>query len=309
MTRIATAKARPAVFSACRRLAEHPAFDRTVIAVVVLNAATLGAGTYDSVYHRHGALLDALNDACLTVFVVELAIRFLAADARPRRFFASGWNVFDFVVVGAAFVPGLQANSTLLRLARLLRVVRVVRLLPDLRVLVVAVGRALPAVGSLAVLTVLLLFVYGMVGWLIFDEHDPARFGTVGSAMLNLFVMLTLENLPDNLAMGREVSEWTVLYFVSFALLAAFLLFNLFIGIVINSMEEARALELARAERELADQDPTNDERAHEVVLAERVRVLRQSLDDLERELAQSSIAPIGPPAARAAGGSDARES
>jgi len=174
-----------------------------------------------------------------------------------------------------------------------------VRLLPDLRVLVVAVGRALPAVASLAVLTLLLLFVYGMVGWLIFDEHAPDRFGTIGDAMLNLFVMLSLENLPENLAMGREVSEWTVLYFLSFAQLAAFLLFNLFIGIVINSMEEARALELARAERELADEDPANDESAHEVVLAERVRYLRQSLDDLERELARSPVAPIGAPAAR----------
>jgi voltage-gated sodium channel len=115
--------------------------------------------------------------------------------------------------------------------------------------------------------------------------------------------MLTLENLPENLEMGRELSEWTVVYFVSFALLAAFLLFNLFIGIVINSMEEARALELARAERELADEDPSNDEHAHEVVLAERVRTLRQSLDDLERELARSPVAPVHAPAARSTAG------
>ncbi len=194
------------------------------------------------------------------------------------------------MVVGAAFVPGLAANSTLLRLARLARVVRVVRLLPDLRVLVVAVGRALPGVGSLAILTLLLLFVYGMVGWVIFDTHDPERFGNIGSAMLNLFVMLSLENLPDNLAKGRELSEWTVLYFVSFALLAAFLLFNLFVGIVINSMEEARAIELARAERELADADPANDEAAHELVLSERVRILRAALDDLEREIVPTGL-------------------
>jgi voltage-gated sodium channel len=233
---------------ACRRLAEHPSFDRSIVLVVLANAAVLGASTYVSLERAYGGVLDALNSAFLVVFVVELAIRFLAVGANPRRFFSSGWNVFDFVVIGAAFVPGLAANSTLLRLARLARVIRVVRLLPDLRVLIVAVGRALPGVGSLAVLTLLFLFVYGMVGWVIFDSHDPERFGNIGSAMLNLFVMLSLENLPDNLEMGRELSEWTVVYFVSFALLAAFLLFNLFIGIVINSMEEARALELARAE-------------------------------------------------------------
>jgi voltage-gated sodium channel len=304
MSRTAAARPRPgAVVEGARRLSEHPAFDRTIMAVVIANAVVLGAGTYESVAERHGGLLHALNDACLAIFVVELAIRFVAAGGSPRRYFSNGWNVFDFIVVGAAFVPGLGTNSTLLRLARLMRVIRVVRLLPDLRVLVVAVGRALPAVGSLAILTLLLLFVYGMVGWVIFDGHDPERFGTIGSAMLNLFVMLTLENLPENLEMGRELSDWTVVYFLSFALLAAFLLFNLFIGIVINSMEEARALELARAERQLADADPSNDEAAHEVVLAERVRSLRQSLDDLERELARSPVAPVHARAARSAAG------
>jgi voltage-gated sodium channel len=296
-----TAPARPrtTIPVACRRLAEHPSFDRSIVLVVLANAAVLGASTYVSLERAYGGVLDALNSAFLVVFVVELAIRFLAVGANPRRFFSSGWNVFDFVVIGAAFVPGLAANSTLLRLARLARVIRVVRLLPDLRVLIVAVGRALPGVGSLAVLTLLFLFVYGMVGWVIFDSHDPERFGNIGSAMLNLFVMLSLENLPDNLEMGRELSEWTVVYFVSFALLAAFLLFNLFIGIVINSMEEARALELARAERELEDDDPGNDETAHELVLTERVRILRAALDDLERELARPGAGPASAPPAR----------
>ena len=64
-------------------------------------------------------------------------IRFLAVGGNPRRYFSSGWNVFDFVVVGAAFVPGLRENATLLRLIRLLRVVRVFRVLPDLRVFVI----------------------------------------------------------------------------------------------------------------------------------------------------------------------------
>ena len=104
--------------------------------------------------------------------------------------------------------------------------------------------------------------------------------------MLNLFVMLTLENLPDNIESGREHSEWTLLYFLSFAILAAFVLFNLFIGIVINSMEEARAIELNRAERAVIDDDDANDEQAHAVILEERVRALRHALENLEREVA-----------------------
>ena len=272
--------------AAAARLASSPVFERLILGVILLNAVVLGAETYEGVAREHGALLHTLNDVFLGIFVAEILIRFAATGFNPRRYFASGWNVFDFVVVGGAFVPGLRENATLLRLLRLLRIVRAVRLLPDLRILVIAVGRSIPAVGSLALLTILLLFIYGMVGWVIFDDHMPEQFGDIGNAMLTMFVMLTLENLPDNLERGRELSDWTILYFVSFALLAAFILFNLFIGIVINSMEEARALELSRAEAELRDDRADNDARAHEVILTERVRTLRSALDDLEREIA-----------------------
>ena len=267
------------------RLANAPGFERLLLAVILANAVVLGAETYDSVEREHGALLSTLNDVFLAVFVVEIGIRFAAAGFSPRRYFSSGWNVFDFLVVGGAFFPGLRENATLLRVLRLLRIVRAVRLLPDLRVLVVAVGRSLPGVGSLVLLTVLLLFVYGMVGWLIFEDHIPDRFGDIGNAMLTLFVLLSLENMPDLLDRGRELSEWTVLYFLSFALLAAFILFNLFIGIVINSMEEARAMELERAE----SGRPPRTEDAHEIAVRDRVRALRQDLEALERELSRRS--------------------
>jgi voltage-gated sodium channel len=99
---------------------------------------------------------------------------------------------------------------------------------------------------SLAILALLVLFVYGMIGWTIFQGHAPQQYGTVGEAMLTLFVTLTLENLPEQIALGRALSEWTLLYFISYALIAAFLIFNILIGVVINSLEEARAIEHAR---------------------------------------------------------------
>ena len=106
--------------------------------------------------------------------------------------------------------------------------------------------------------------------------------------MITMFVMLSLENMPDNLAMGQELSNWTLLFFISYVLLASFLIFNLFIGIVINSMEEARAIELHKAEREL-DEDETDDADAHPIVLNDRMRVLRESI---EASSASSRAAP-----------------
>jgi len=276
---------RARIAAACERVVASSWFDPLMLSIIALNAVTLGLETYESIDASIGDELHLLNDVILGLFVIELALRMAAYADRPRAFFRSGWNVFDFVVITASFVPGIRENATLLRLVRLLRIVRAVRLLPDLRVLTVAVGRSIPGVASLAAITLLLVYVYGMVGWVIFHDHDPTNFEDIGQAMVTMFVLLTLENLPLYIERGQELSDWTLLFYVSYVLLASFLIFNLFIGIVINSMEEARAIELHRAERALLDDDTADDERAHAVVLEECLRVLRTAVDELEREV------------------------
>jgi voltage-gated sodium channel len=269
----------------CAALADSTAFNVFIFAVILANAVVLGLETYDGVVRDAGPLLRTLNDVFLGIFVVELAIRLTAFGKRPGEFFRSGWNVFDFIVILASFAPGLRENTTLLRLARLGRVLRIVRLLPDLRVLTIAIGRSLPGVASLAVLAVIVLFIYGMVGWTIFGDHAPEQYGTIGEAMLTMFVTLTLENLPDQIALGRELSDWTILYFVSYALIAGFLLFNILIGVVINSLEEARAIEHARERADrLEHGDPA------EPVIEERIAEVRDALDRLEADVKRGRV-------------------
>ena len=268
----------------------------SIFAVIVINAAALGAETYRGFTGRHGSALDLVNNACLGIFVVELMIRIAAHGRRPHEFFRSGWNVFDFVVVAAGFTPGLGRDTTVLRLARLARVLRIVSILPDLRIVTVAIGRSIPGVASLAVMATLLVYVYAIVGWLLFHEQIPERWGDVGTAMLNLFVMLSLENLPDNLREGMEVHGWSWIFFVSYALMASFLLLNILIGVVINSMEEARAIEHRREREERLAARAAGDERAETdlalldaedqaELIAERLSALRDALEDLEDEL------------------------
>lgn len=264
----------------CAAIADASAFNVAIFAVIIANAVVLGLETYDGVARAWGAELRALNDVFLAVFVVEIAIRLAAFGSRPQDFFRNGWNVFDLLVVVASFAPGLRENAMLLRLARLARVLRIVRLLPDLRVLTMAIARSLPGVASLTVLALVVLFVYGMVGWTIFDDHAPRQYGTIGEAMLTLFVTLSLEGLPEQIALGRDLSDWTILYFVSYTLVAAFLLFNILIGVVINSLEEARAIEAARERRDRiehgGDSGPT---------LEERLAAVREALDELELDV------------------------
>jgi voltage-gated sodium channel len=276
-----------AVQRTCARIVASAWFDFLIFGVIVANAVVLGLDTYDSIRRDAGGLLNTLNDIFLGVFVVELAIRIGAYGRRPQDFFRSGWNVFDFVVIGAAFLPGLRENSTLLRLVRLARVLRVVRLLPELRLLILAVGRSLPGLASLTVMAVILLYVYGIVGWLVFGDALPDEYGNIGDAMLTLFLLLSLENLPNVVEQGMEVSDWAVPYYVSFVLIAALLVLNILIGVVINSLDEARELEWERkqSERREAAGDALDTVDDRRVVLLGHLHELRRAVEALERDL------------------------
>jgi voltage-gated sodium channel len=277
--------------NAAARLVDSTAFTVVVVATIAVNAVVLGLQTYDEVVDRWGSTLDLVNAACVGVFMVELAIRIVSYWPRPWEFFRNGWNIFDFVVVGATFVPGVAENSTMLRLVRLLRVVRIVRVLPDLRVLLLGVWRSVPPLASIGAVTVMILFVYGMVGWVLFADDLPEQWGNIGRAMLTLFVMLTLEDFPVYMADAMDVHPWAWIYFVSFILVAAFIVLNVLIGIVLNSMEEARELERRQAirERHKARARPgVIDPEAHAHVV-ERIAILRAALDELEVELALDS--------------------
>jgi len=272
------------------RLVASPAFTAVVVTVILVNAVVLGLHTYESIDERWGRVLDVLNALCFAVFVVELGIRIAAYWPRPRDFFRDGWNVFDFIVIASAFIPGVRENATLLRLVRLLRIIRLVRLLPDFRVLLLGVWRSVPPLASIGAVTVMLLFVYGMAGWIFFGDELPEHWGNIGRAMLTLFVMLTLENFPVYMDEAMEVESWAWIYFVSFVLIAAFIILNVLIGIVLNSMEEARELDRRRAlasAREPAGRAAI-DPAAHAHVL-ERITILRTALDDLELQLAVGS--------------------
>ena len=273
--------------AACARIADSPLFQGFIFAVIVANAITLGLLTYD-LGDGLRSVLNRLDDAFIGIFVVELAIRIAAYGTEPQRFFRRGWNVFDFVVIALAFAPGLRENATLLRLARLLRVVRLVSVMPDLRILVRAMARSLPPIGSLALLTVLLMYVYGMVGWILFHAEDPDNWGDIGDSMLSLFQILTLENWPAYLERGQEIAPGSWVFFVSYVLLASFLVINILIAIIINSMEEVHEVERAQ-ERE----DHAAQAAAEGLTVADRLATIRSSLDELEAQLADGGPDPV----------------
>jgi voltage-gated sodium channel len=272
-----------------RKVADSGVFQGFILVVIVLNAITLGIQTYD-ISDDLESTLSTIDDVFLGIFVVELAIRIAAFGSRPDRFFADGWNLFDFAVIAAAFVPGVRENVTLLRIVRLLRVVRLVTVLPDLRILVRAMVRSIPPIVSLALLTFMLMYVYGMVGWILFGDEDPENWGDIGQALLSTFQMLTLENWPQLLETGMEIHPASWIFFVSYVLIASFLVINILIAIIINSMEEVHAVERDEERAERLEHLEAQD--ADTVTVAERLTALRDAIDELELDLERGGVPP-----------------
>lgn len=249
-------------------------FNMAVAGVITANAVTIGLGTFPG--FRDSQLLDNLNRVFYAFFVAELLLRVAAYGSRPWKFFRNGWNVFDLIVVASALMPAFSHSVQVLRLVRVARIVRIIRVIPDARILINSVVKSMMPLGSIVALTGMLLFVYGMVGWTLFGEELPNTWGNVGRSMLTLFVLLTLENFPTYLDEASAVSPWAVPFFLSYVMLGAFILFNLLIGIIINSLEEAREQEVRRGLG------------ATIASVVDQVDAIRKILDGLESDLKES---------------------
>lgn len=269
----------------CHRIAESRVFQLTIIAVIIANAVVIGIETYPRVDERIGGLLEAVDTVFLWIFVVEIAIRFAAYGKHPTKFFTRGWNVFDFAIVAAAFVPMVGANLTLLRLIRVLRVIRLVEVIGDLRLIVRGLLRSLAPLAGVAVFVVLVVYIYAIAGTAMFGEELPDEWGTAGSAMLTCFRILTLDNWDDLYFPAREVTPWATPFFVSFIIVATLVVLNIVIAVVVSSVEQARQVEL---ERETSELTRAAGEQVPE--LTDRIVALRAALDQLERDLAAAPV-------------------
>ncbi|MFI1951210.1 ion transporter [Streptomyces xinghaiensis] len=256
---------RHAVAFRCRAVTEARWFSTVVFVLILANAVVLGAETYSGVVELWHGQLRAVEYGFLAVFAVEILLRAAAHADRPKDFFRDPWNLFDLAVVLSAILPGVRENSTVLRLLRLARVVRAARFLPQLRVVMVAVARSLPGAVSFLLVGALVLYVYAMIGWVFFAGENPEHFGSIGRAVLTLFLLMTLDGLGDAVRAGLEVSRWSILYYASYVLLASFVLVNVLIGVVISSLEEAREREREEERPPSAPATPASAEAVDEV--------------------------------------------
>ena len=262
------------------RLVAAKPFHHFVVGVIVLAGVVAGLETSPALMVQHGAVLLALDKFILSLFVLEALLKMAAHGRQPWRYFADGWNVFDFLIIVICVLPVGRPFAAVLRLARALRLLRLVSALPKLQLLVGALLKSLSAMGYVSLLLALLFYIYAVAGIHLFGAHDPKHFGSLPPAFLSLFRLVTLDNWGDlfNAQLGHVAGIKVAIYFVTFIVFGTMIILNLFIGIIMNSMSEMHA--------EIAERDRAQHEReTGAATLEDELRSLEQEMKQMQARI------------------------
>ena len=241
---------------AIKQFSKSSIFEYTIIGLIVFTAGLIAFEAFPqwmtpSISER----FDLIHNIILGAFIVEAAIKLIALSPRPWEYFKSGWNVFDFSLIVLSLLPIASQFAMLGRVLRLLRVLRLINAIPELRIIVETLLKSIPSMFHITILMSILFFIYAVLGFHLFHEHDPTHWRDLAYSLLTLFRIVTLEDWTDVMYKAMELSPAYALYFVSFVIVGTFVVINLFIAVVINNLDEAKYAHLEKLEQpDLHDQ-------------------------------------------------------
>ena len=234
-----------------RTILADPRTEWVILALILVNAAILGLETSPAVMNAIGPALKVLDNVILTIFVIEIASRMAV---HRLAFFRDPWSVFDFLVVGIALVPATE-NLSVLRALRVLRVLRLITVVPALRRVVGGLILSLPGMGSIALLLLLLFYVFAVMATQLYGAEFPELFGNLARSAFTLFAVMTLETWVDGVVKPvMEKFPYAWLFFIPYILITTFAVLNLFIAVIVNAMQTEHEAARKEEERQFAEE-------------------------------------------------------
>lgn len=248
------------------KLIASRSFEMFIIGLVVMNAVILGLETSPAITGVVGSLLQVLDTIILVVFVFELLMRFYV---HRLNFFSDPWRVFDLIVVGIALIPA-SAGFSVLRAFRVLRILRLLSVIQSLRKVVTGLVAALPGMGSIVVLMLLVFYVFSVMATKLFGAAFPEWFGSLGASSYSLFQIMTLESW--SMGIVRPVMEtfpYAWAFFIPFIMSTTFTVLNLFIGIIVSAMQ---------AEHEQDAADDRSQLHSDQETMLQEIKAMREEM-------------------------------
>jgi voltage-gated sodium channel len=289
MANVATAGAQPARKPAVKRkdrngiplfrwLTRNWVWDSFILLCIVANAAILGYDAHFGESNPYHAQIELWNMYFLYIFTAELVLEFFASG--PRKYFTSGWNIFDILVVGLSYIAVSPAISAL-RTLRVVRVFRLVSAVPQMRRVVEALFGAMPGIlASFAILAVV-FYIAAVMGTTLF--HSDPGFSDLGQSLLSLFALSQFDGWGDTIARLQGQNPYAWIYVIGFTIIAAFAVLNLFIGVIVEAVQAAPQEEIKEEIEEVQGeveelQEAQEDSAVVQKRILDEVRALRSEL-------------------------------
>ncbi|PLW67434.1 ion transporter [Pseudohalioglobus lutimaris] len=253
-------------------LRSNKLFETLVISIIVVSALMIGVKTYPLAPLATQVIV-VLDWAITFFFLTEISVRFLG-ESDKKRFFHSGWNVFDTLIVVVSLIPIEDSELALIgRLVRIFRVLRMVSIIPELRTLLNSLLAAMPQLAYVMLMMFIIFYIYAAVGSTFFASINPDLWGDIAISMLTLFRVMTFEDWTDVMYETMTIYPLSWAFYLSFIFLSAFAFLNMIIGIVVNVLEEEhqrQAKEEARAAGEPTLTELRDEIRGLKVLLESR---------------------------------------
>ena len=261
---------------------EQPSFSKFITIVILINAVTLGLETDAGVMKKYGDFLSLLDKIALTIFAIEIGLKLFVYRF---SFFRAGWNVFDFIIVGIAFLPA-SGPMAVLRTLRILRVLRLVSVIPSMRRVIAALIHAIPGMASIMSVLMVIYYVCSVLATKLFYAHpDPEiaeKFESIAASMYTLFQVMTLEGWSQEIVRPvMDVYPYAWIFFIPFIIVTSFAVLNLFIGIIVDAMNIINEQDKKQYDGPERRKKPSE--------LTEEVRGLREEIDELKQILREKA--------------------
>lgn len=231
-----------------RDFLETKTFQFFIVGLIMLNAVTIGLETSDRMTELFGRWLTDIDRYILVIFCLEISLKLVAYRG---KFFLNAWNIFDTIIIGIALVPA-TGPLHILRTLRILRTIRLVKNIPKLRMIIESLITSIPSIGWIIVLLLMIFYIFAVIATDLYGAAFPEYFGTLGKSFFSLFQIMTLESWSSGIArpMMKEM-PYAYIFFVPFILLATYTTLNVFIAVVVNTMNEVNRKAIQEEEEKL----------------------------------------------------------
>lgn len=264
-----------------RWLTKNPVWDTFILLCIVANAAILGYDAHYGEANPYHALIEQWNMYFLWIFTAELLLEFWAQG--PRQFFRSGWNWFDMLVIGLSYIAVNPAISAL-RTLRVVRVFRLISAVPQMRRVVEALFGAMPGILATFAILAIVFYIGAVMATTLF--HNELGFRDLGESALSLFALSQFDGWGDTISRLQPNYPFAWFFIMSFTVIAAFAVLNLFVGVIVEAVQQAPQEEIKEDLEELeGDVEEIAEAQEDAAVLQQRildeVRALRAEIAGL----------------------------